>query len=131
MILVVDASAAAEYLLRTDLGERIGALLEGARLFAPELLDVEVLSVLRREVLRRTLKPSRAEEAVDDLAAWHVERISHRGLLEGAWSLRANLSAYDSVYVAAARALGAELVTADGPLSRAPGLGVAVHNLRI
>lgn len=131
MILVVDASAAAEYLLRTELGEHIGVLLDGARLFAPELIDVEVLAVLRREVLRRTLKSSRAEEALADLAAWNLERIPHRSLLEGAWALRANLTAYDIVYVAAARALGAELVTADGPLARAPGLGVPVHNLRL
>jgi len=44
--------------------------------------------------------------------------------------LRANLSIYDGIYVAAARALDATLVTADGPLSRAPGLGVPVYNLR-
>ncbi len=40
------------------------------------------------------------------------------------------MSAHDALYVAAARLRGAALVTADGPLARAPGLGVVVHNMR-
>ena len=35
--------------------------------------------------------------------------------------LRANLTAYDPVYVALAERLDAVLLTGDGPLSRAPG----------
>jgi predicted nucleic acid-binding protein len=67
LILVVDASAAVEYLLLTPLGERVGDLLGGAALAAPELLDAEVLAVLRREVLAGRLRERRAAEAVDDL----------------------------------------------------------------
>jgi predicted nucleic acid-binding protein len=52
---VVDAAAAAEYLLRTALGVRVAGVIEDASLIAPELLDVEVPSVLRRAVLRREL----------------------------------------------------------------------------
>jgi predicted nucleic acid-binding protein len=40
---VIDASAAAEYLLRTPLGLKLAALIEQAFLLAPELLDVEVM----------------------------------------------------------------------------------------
>jgi predicted nucleic acid-binding protein len=46
------------------------------------------------------------------------------GLLEDAWSLRANVSAYDACYVALARELKAELITADRRLASAPGLGI-------
>ena len=53
---VVDASVAAEYLLRTSLGLTIANTLEGAQLMAPELLDVEVFSVLRRAVLTKKLQ---------------------------------------------------------------------------
>ena len=130
MILVVDASAAVEYLLQTVVGHRVGALLDDADVSAPELVDAEVLAVLRREVLSRRLELRRATQAVEDLGAWGAERISHRGLLPEAWRLRGHVSAYDALYVAAARIRGAALVTADGPLARAPGLGVVVHDIR-
>lgn len=130
MIVVVDASAAVEYLLRTTLGMRAGALLDDAEVSAPELLDVEVLAVLRREVLAGRLVERRAREAIEDLRDWGVMRLPHRPLLQVAWSLHGHVSAYDAVYVAAARARGAALVTADGPLARAPALGIVVHNVR-
>ncbi len=50
---VVDASAAVEYLLRTELGLRLAEIADDALLIAPELLDVEVVSVLRRAVLHK------------------------------------------------------------------------------
>ena len=131
MILVVDASAAVEYLLQTTIGLRVASALEGATLAAPELLDAEVLSVLRREVLAGRLGERRAGEAVTDLRGWGVERVVHRPLLAEAWSLRGHVTAYDALYVALARARRAALVTADGPLSRAPGIGVAVQNVRL
>jgi predicted nucleic acid-binding protein len=131
MISVIDASAAVEYLLRTDLGERIGPLLEASMLVAPELLDVEVLAVLRREAQSGRLSVRRATEVIEDLHDWEVERISHRHLLDEAWALRDRVTAYDALYVAAARLRGATLITADGPLARTPALGVAVHNVRL
>lgn len=130
MILVVDASAAVEYLLQSVLGERVGRLFEEAEIVAPELLDAEVLAVLRRELQKGRLDEQRASEAVTDLRDWGVERIPHKQLLIGAWALRGHVSAYDALYVAAARLRGATLVTADGPLARAPGLGIVVHHVR-
>ena len=73
---VVDASVAVEYLLRTPVGESVAELLESAVLLAPELMDAEVLSVLRRAVLHGHLAETRALQAVDDLVHWPVERIS-------------------------------------------------------
>jgi predicted nucleic acid-binding protein len=131
VILVVDASAAVEYLLQTSIGLRIASLLEAAEVAAPELLDVEVLAVLRRKVLSGQLAESRAGEAATDLRDWPLERLRHRELLEAAWQLRGHVTAYDAMYVAAARARGAALVTADGPLARAPALGVIVHDVRL
>lgn len=130
MTAVVDASLAVEYLLRTPLGDKVAAQLEAEVLVAPELLDVEVLAVLRRAVLNKELEASRAHEALDDLAAWDVERVAHRLLLDIAWSYRANVSGYDAFYVATAALYDAPLLTADGPLARAPRLGVVVQNLR-
>jgi predicted nucleic acid-binding protein len=127
---VVDASAAAEYLLRTSLGLKVAEVIEGGLLLAPELLDVEVLSVFRRAVLRRELTEERALRAIDDLMAWPIDRIPHRSLVWAAWQHRNNVTAYDAFYVAAARLSDAALITADGPLGRAPALGIVVENVR-
>ncbi len=131
MRFVIDASAAAEYLLRTSLGLKVSELIEEAELAAPELLDVEILSVLRRAVLKKRLEEKRALSAIEDLVGWDVERISHAVLIHNAWQHRHNISAYDAFYVSAARMYGAPLLTADGPLSKAPGLGIVVQNIRL
>lgn len=128
---VVDASVAVEYLLRTPLGLTVAEMLESAVLLAPELLDAEALSVLRRAVLQGRLSEARAQQAVDDLVHWPVERIPHRALALLAWQYRQNLSAYDAFYVAAARAHDIPLLTADARLSRASGLDIAVQFIRI
>jgi len=129
--LVIDASAAVEFLLRTAVGLRVEGILGDAMLFAPELLDVEVTAALRREVLRGRLGDDRAAQALDDLVAWDVERLPHRQLVAEAWVLRHNVSAYDAFYVAAARQRAAALVTADGPLARLPvPTGIVVHDIR-
>ncbi|HSK29669.1 MAG TPA: type II toxin-antitoxin system VapC family toxin [Candidatus Limnocylindria bacterium] len=127
---VIDASAATEYLLRTPVGLKVAGVIADAALLAPELLDVEVLSVLRRAVLQRQLTEQRAMLAIEDLMDWSIDRIPHRPLVWAAWQHRNNVSAYDALYVAAARIANADLLTADGPLSRAPRLGVVVQNIR-
>ena len=127
---VIDASAAVEYLLKTAIGKTIAAATEHSVLVAPELMDAEVVAVLRRAVLREELSEDRALVALDDLSGWPVERVSHRALAKSAWRHRHNLTAYDAFYVATARAWGAALLTADGPLSRAPCLDITVHNVR-
>jgi predicted nucleic acid-binding protein len=131
MRFAIDASAAAEYLLHTSLGLKVSELIEDAELVAPELLDVEILSVLRRAVLKKRLDEKRALLAIEDLAGWDVERISHSILLQDAWQFRHNTTAYDAFYAAAARMYNASLLTADGPLSKAPGLGIVVQNIRL
>ena len=128
---VVDASVAVEYLLKTPLGLAVAGTLEDAALAAPELLDVEVVHVLRGAVLRGRLDEARALMAIDDLALWPVERLPHLEFARSAWQHRHNVSAYDAFYVAAADALALPLLTADGRLSRASGLGVAVQHVRM
>ena len=126
---VVDASVAVEYLLKTPLGLTVADIIEGASLVAPELMDAEVLSVLRRAVLNGQLGEARAQMVIDDLAGWPVYRVSHRPLAGLAWRYYRNVSAYDGFYVAAAHAHGIPLLTADGRLSRASGLGVVINHV--
>jgi predicted nucleic acid-binding protein len=128
---VIDASAATEYLLRTPLGLKLADVIADAALAAPELLDVEVLSVIRRAVLRRQLTDQRALLAIEDLMDWSIDRISHKALVWTAWQHRNNVSAYDAFYVAAARLASAPLITTDGPLARAPSLDIEIENIRL
>lgn len=130
-MIVVDASAVIELLLRSPLGERVEARLfeRPVALHAPHLLDVEVVQVLRRFEARKELSPARGAAAVSLLEALPLRRHPHTPLLTRMWSLRANLTAYDAAYVALAEALGAVLVTCDVRLGRAPGLRAKVDML--
>lgn len=121
---------AVEYLLRTDLGRRLAERIEREDLLAPELLDAEVLAVLRRTWLAGRLTATRAESALEDLVAWEVRRISHLLLARGAWDFRQNVNGYDALYLETGRLFDAPVITADGPLARAPRLGVVVENVR-
>ena len=128
---VVDASVAVEYLLKTPVGLAMADTLDSDLLAAPELIDAEVLSVLRRQVLGGRLEEARARLAISALLLWPIERISHRSLAPLAWEHYQNISAYDAFYVAAARARDLPLLTVDGRLSRASGLGIVVQLVRM
>jgi len=128
---VIDASVAVEYLLRTPLGITLADTVEAASLAAPELLDPEVVSALRRAVLTGRLDEARAAMALSDLAIWPIDRLSHRTLALSAWGHYSSVSAYDAFYVAAARAMGVPLLTADGRLARSTGLDITVHHMRM
>ena len=91
---------------------------------APDLLNVEVLSVVRRLEQNGIISAARAVQAITDLGRAPVRRVPTRSLLTAMWVLRANVSAYDACYVALAQALSCPLVTADARLARAPGLGI-------
>ncbi|WP_423918787.1 type II toxin-antitoxin system VapC family toxin [Candidatus Poriferisodalis sp.] len=124
---VVDASVAVEYLMQSPVGAALASTLDSASIDAPEMLDPEVVSALRRHVNAGLLTDAQAELLIDDLASWPINRISHRFLTSSAWKHRQNVSAYDAMYVATAETVDAPLITADGKLARAPNLGIAVH----
>lgn len=121
-MIVLDASAAIEWLLQTDSGERVGKriFLPRETLHAPHLLDVEVTQVLRRYAALGVVTLSRAEEVLQDLQDLRLRRYPHFLLLHRAWELRDNLTAYDAVYVALAEMLEATLVTCDARIASAP-----------
>jgi predicted nucleic acid-binding protein len=123
-MLVLDASAVAELLLgRRAAGAVARELSRHAfDLHAPHLLDLEVLSALRRVVAAGDASADRAGQALADLLDLPIERYPHDVLAPRIWELRLNLSAYDAAYVALAEAIvddGATLLTADARLARA------------
>jgi predicted nucleic acid-binding protein len=121
-VLVVDASVIAVALADDDVdGDRARARLRGEQLAAPELVDLEVASVLRGQLRAGTLNRRRAELALSDLDAIPIQRAPHRPLLARCWQLRENLTVYDASYVALAEVLDADLLTGDRRLAAAPG----------
>ena len=121
-MIVLDASAVIEMLLRTPTGGRVEARVSSRResLHAPHLIDLEAAQVLRRFVAVGAIAPARGEEAVEDLRDLSLVRYPHYMLLERVWQLRDNLTAYDAVYVALAETLDAPLLTCDRKLA-SPG----------
>lgn len=130
-MIVLDASAAVEIILQTDVGVALtGRLLTPeSSLHAPHLLDVEVAQVLRRFTLRGEVSPERARQALEDLVDLPIERYPHEMLLPRIWALRRNLTAYDAAYVALTEILDATLLTLDGRISRASGHSARVEVL--
>ena len=102
-------------------GDQARSRLHGERLTGPELADLEVASVLRRQMKAGTLDARRARLALDDLAALPALRAPHRPLLPRCWELRNNLTIYDAAYVALAEAMNTTLRTGDRKLAKAPG----------
>jgi predicted nucleic acid-binding protein len=128
-VIVVDASAMLEVLLRTPAAPAIEErLFEGGEtLHAPHLIDLEVVQVLRRYAAAGEISAERAREALDDLAAFRLRRWAHEPLTLRIWDLRQNLTAYEAAYVALAEALGAPLLTRDRRLASAPGIRARVE----
>ena len=129
-MIVVDASVLVTALADDgEDGRGARGRLRGQELAAPELIDLEVPSVLRRFLLNGALSRRRAEQALSDLVELPLRRAPHRALLPRCWSLRESLTIYDAAYVALAEALDVVLLTADARLSRAPGLRCDVEVL--
>jgi predicted nucleic acid-binding protein len=126
-VIVLDASAALEFLLGTVAGGRVAARLGSETLHAPQLLDLEVAQVLRRLAGGAEVSAARAEQALGDLRRLRLFRYGHDGLLPRVWQLRERMTAYDAAYVALAEALPAILVTRDGRLARSGGHGAVIE----
>ena len=126
-MIVLDTSATIEYLLERTHGPWVKERLTAdPDVHCPHLIDVEVTNTLRSLVLRGTLTEADALRALDEYSEFAVERYAHWPLLGRVWQLRAQMTAYDAVYVALAETIGATLVTADARLARAQG-----HHARI
>ena len=84
------------------------ARLADANLQAPDLIDAELLSVLRRLVIAGRLPEQHALRALITSQQLGLRRHVSRHLSPRAWELRTNLTAYDALY--------------DARTARAPGL---------
>ena len=122
-MIVLDTSAAIELLLSLPLSRKVQDLLDEHDwvVAAPELLQIEVLQVLRRRVTSGVTSIDDAEDALNLLRDINVRYFNHEVLIDRVWELRSNLTAYDASYVALAELLDGNLVTSDARLAHAPG----------
>ena len=128
-MIVLDASAAVDWLLQTPAGQQIEKRIysQNESLCAPHLLDLEVVQVLRRLVREGLISSQRADQALEDFLNMRVTRYPHFVLLPRIWRLRHNLSAYDAAYIVLGEKLKAPLITRHTRLQSAPGHAAQVE----
>jgi predicted nucleic acid-binding protein len=131
-LIVIDASVLANVVGDDGSdGQRARAEFRGASdVAAPDLVDVETVAVLRKRWLAGTVTDQRFAAAVGDLGQLDLDRYPVLKFMRRAYELRANVTAYDSAYVALAEELGCELLTADRRLASASGPRCAIRVLR-
>lgn len=115
-MIVIDASALLEVLLRSTSGGIVEALLDDT--MAPDLLDAEVFHRLVRAEQCGALQPSQLDERLELLYDAPVERVPCRELFATARQFATAMSGYDALYAALAAGLRCPLVTTDGRLAR-------------
>lgn len=126
-MIVIDSSAVVDFVARRAPSEWLGAQIASVRnLHAPHVLDIEVVSALRRLVARRELSAPTAEDALERLVDLNIVRYAHLPLVVRMWELRSTVSAADAAFVALAEWLDADLLTTDLRLARAPGIRATV-----
>jgi len=118
--LVVDASIATKWVVEEDGTPAAVALLQRAKLAAPELLVAECANILWKKVRRGELLKDEAMLAARLLERADIEILPTRSLLEPATRIAVELDhpAYDCVYLALAISKGWRFVTADDNLLR-------------
>jgi predicted nucleic acid-binding protein len=117
---VIDCSAMIELLVaKTQTGDAIARRVTTAQtLYAPYLLDGEVISALLGLRRGQKIAEREADAALSNYRAFPVERQDVLPLWPRLKILHANLSAYDAQYVALAEALNVSLITADARIKR-------------
>ncbi|BBZ42158.1 type II toxin-antitoxin system VapC family toxin [Mycobacterium conspicuum] len=124
---VCDASAVVALLLDSGPdGQWATDRLRGSELFAPALLPYECANIIRRHELAGLVSADQAAQSHADLLDLAVDLWPYELLSSRVWQLRANLSSYDASYVALAEAIGADLITLDRRILRAPGIECSV-----
>lgn len=119
-MIVLDASVVVElltnsvraYAIREELAKEEEAFI------VPHLIDVEVVSAIRRLTAGERVDSHRSREILTELAILPAERYSHTPLLSRIWELRHKFTAYDATYIALAEATGSILYTCDEKLRK-------------
>ena len=117
-MIVLDASVVVELLTNGTMADAIRKELAGCddSFLVPHLIDVEVVSALRRLAAGKRIDAHRSAEFLAGLAALPAERYAHWPLIGRIWELRHSFTAYDATYIALAEASDSVLYTCDEKL---------------
>jgi len=97
---------------------------------APQLMDLEVVSSVRRLSSHGEIEEEEANLALLHLRTFPAVRYPHVELIPRIWELRNNATPYDASYIALAEELDCPLVTADAHLVGVPSIRCHVEVLR-
>ena len=127
-MIVLDASVVVELLTNGIRADSIRNELAGRdeSFVVPHLIDVEIISALRRLAAGQRIDSHRSRQFLAGLAALPAERYSHVPLLGRIWQLRHNFTAYDAAYIALAEATDSVLYTCDEKLRKGHRARVAL-----
>jgi predicted nucleic acid-binding protein len=119
-LIVLDASIVVELIRNGPLVATISRRLAQSdeSFIAPHLLDVELMSAVRRLSTTARLDSHRINQVIQQLLALPIERYPHLLLLDRMWELRHNFTCYDAAYIALAEATNSTLYTLDAKLCK-------------
>lgn len=122
--LVVDCSVLSALLFDEEAREAASLAMAGKELFAPDLLDHEIVSVALKKA--RAGSNNFVEQALKELSELRITRSSVNPLSQFASAKKWNLSAYDAAYLQLAMDLRAPLATFDQKLGAAAKAALAM-----
>ena len=129
-MLVVDASVLASAIVDAgEDGQRFRDRLRGETIAGPDLIRIEVMSVVRRHANGGSITREQANAAFEDLVDLPISVFPTAPLLPRVWELRENVTSYDGCYIALAEAVDGPLLTADRRLANAPGARCVIEVL--
>jgi predicted nucleic acid-binding protein len=130
-MIVLDASVVVELLTNGPLADSLRQDLAGRSdsFVSPHLLDIEVVSAIKRLVAGQRIDSHRSEQLLTGLAMLPARRFPHAPLLSRIWELRHNFTAYDAAYIALAEATNSVLYTSDEKLAHGHRARVALFTL--
>lgn len=132
---IIDASVAAKLLFQepeTPAAERLFRTASARRL-APDLLPIELASVVRKRRRKGELTRDDAIATFELIASLPIELVPCDPLLPAAFEIALSLdrTVYDALYVAAAIAEGGVMVTSDARLVRSMQSGPYSGRVRL
>ena len=122
--LVVDCSAICGILFDEPWRTEATTKLAGRTLFAPNLLDYEVVSVALKKQTQQWPRESLAK-AMSDYNCYQIELVETNAKEQLDLAIRYDLSSYDAAYLWLAAELKAPLATFDKKLGRAAEIHLA------
>jgi predicted nucleic acid-binding protein len=127
-MIVVDASALAVALGDDGPdGARVRERLRGHRLISPDLIDTEVIGIVRRAARSGALSSGRADQLLVDLADLPLQRVFTARYSAAVWPLTERFTVHEASYLGLAGALDTLLLTADRRLAAVDGLPCQVE----